>query len=255
MLLLQIPPATHSHHHSATIAAGSTDLTLSKSTSPIVTTVRPGGFLNYLVTVINSGPNDATNVRIVDDVPTSLLPVLDSLSFSYPFGVINCTLAGNRVACLVPLLRLGDSCAFVLRVTVRTDVTGDTISNTASCTSDSPELRPETNTGAHLPRTHICALVVVCVASPSLRARTDTWVITIDRGTSTTTSTITSTTTATGSTGITTSTPADTRANVAIRKNGPAVMLTGLSKGNAWRHTAPVPLTHSHAASTLSRHN
>ncbi|MEM3169447.1 MAG: hypothetical protein QW838_01595 [Candidatus Nitrosotenuis sp.] len=89
--------------------------------------------ISYTVTVVNSGPSDAANVIVTDDLPTgvSFNPEGTSPECSY--------LAENhRVTCNLPSLAADAQKTFIINVAVRSSAT-DSIINSASVSSDSSD--------------------------------------------------------------------------------------------------------------------
>jgi uncharacterized repeat protein (TIGR01451 family)/CSLREA domain-containing protein len=98
------------------------DLEISKADSPDPVTV--GDNLTYTITVINNGPDPATNVVVTDTLPSGVTFVSASPGCVHSAGVVTCNL-GNIPA--------GDSVTITIVVTVTAP---GTISNTATVTSD-----------------------------------------------------------------------------------------------------------------------
>jgi len=113
----------------------SADLTISKSATP--DPVDPTGAITYTITVVNNGSSDAQNVVVTDSLPTDV--TLDTIGA--PGGV--CTVAPAE--CTFPSVAAGDTVVVTITGTV-SDRAVDTIENTASVTSDTPDPTPGDNT-------------------------------------------------------------------------------------------------------------
>ena len=95
------------------------------------TSLKPGGTGTFNLEVTNNGPSDATNVKVIDDLPRGLTPVAP-----LPAG---CTSSGRRVTCLVGDLNLGHSQAIALTAKASTTlVGGQELKNVASAEADTP---------------------------------------------------------------------------------------------------------------------
>jgi len=119
------------------------DLSVAK-TGPAVATA--GTDVTYGIAVFNGGPDAAVNVRLADRVPEQTTFV----SLAQPQGW-TCTTpapgAGGDIACTRSELAVGERGSFTLVVRAAPTAAG-TISNTASITSDTPELAPSDNTSS-----------------------------------------------------------------------------------------------------------
>ncbi len=120
-----------------------TDLAIEKSASP--SPVTAGTQLLYTVTVTNNGPDDATGVTVVDNLPAGVTYVTDTDScVQGPPGTLTCSL-GNLAA--------GAVASFEIKVLVLAGLTATsgptTITNTATVSADQadPDL---TNNAASL---------------------------------------------------------------------------------------------------------
>ena len=119
------------------------DLSVAK-TGPAVATA--GTNLTYGITVFNGGPDAAVNVRLADRVPEQTTFV----SLAQPQGW-TCTTpapgAGGDIVCARSELAVGENGSFTLVLRAAPTAAG-TITNTASITSDTPELAPNDNTSS-----------------------------------------------------------------------------------------------------------
>lgn len=123
-------PANNSAEADATVGLPPIDLIINKSDT--VDAVTLGSTTDYVILVSNSGPSDATNVVVTDNLPSSglsyvshqLVPNQGSCSFPSP-GQLQCNL--GRV-------EPGSAAARRIIITMRADSKGD-VSNVASVTS------------------------------------------------------------------------------------------------------------------------
>ena len=101
------------------------DLQVTKSVSP--GTVAQGGTVFYTISVVNSGPSTATNVKITDTLPSQVALVSSTPSTgSCSTGPITCSLGD---------LASGDSATVTIEVVVNAAAPSDLV-NTGSATSD-----------------------------------------------------------------------------------------------------------------------
>lgn len=101
------------------------DLSISKTGSP--NPVTAGGTLTYTISVSNAGPNPATNVTVLDTLPTGLSNI------SAAGTGWGCTVSGLSVSCIKTSLAIG--AAPNITITAKAPSEGGTISNTASVTA------------------------------------------------------------------------------------------------------------------------
>jgi len=94
----------------------------------------PGTNLTYKLVVSNLGPSPAHNLVVSDPLPAGL-------SFVSARG---CTFASGRVICRIAEMDKGGSQTFTVTTRVRSSV-GDSVTNTASVTSDTPDPNPSNN--------------------------------------------------------------------------------------------------------------
>ena len=132
------------------------DLAVTKTGAP--SPVSAGGVLTYTVEVSNLGPADGQNVRLTDPLPDQLSNgeySLDSVTFQSWSGSLS-----------LGTLPAGGARTVVLRGTVRADA-AETIQNTVTITSDTPDPDPTNNTATELTPVNTAAdLAVTKIASP-----------------------------------------------------------------------------------------
>lgn len=113
--------------------AASADLSISKSDD--VDPIAAGGVLTYTITVDNLGPNDATNVRVFDSLPTGVSLISTSGCAEDPSGIGLCSLG---------MIPNGGSAQYTVAVTVdSTLANGTVLVNNASVTSDTNDPEPD----------------------------------------------------------------------------------------------------------------
>ncbi|RLK62375.1 CARDB domain-containing protein [Actinokineospora cianjurensis] len=101
-----------------------------------------GAPIVFAIEVSNGGPSDAQSVTLADTVPATV----GQLTVQTPVGT--CTLTGQDLACALGTVAAG---APPITVTVRgvlADGAGDTVSNTASVSSPTPEVDGSDNSGS-----------------------------------------------------------------------------------------------------------
>ncbi|MFD9791890.1 hypothetical protein ACFWXK_13165 [Streptomyces sp. NPDC059070] len=102
----------------------------------------PDGVYDYLITAVNHGPSQATDVTVTDELPESLVFVSSR---------DGCTARGRTITCgPLPKLGVGESHAWSVTVRLADDYDGDgsDITNSASVTSPTHDPRPENNTAS-----------------------------------------------------------------------------------------------------------
>jgi uncharacterized repeat protein (TIGR01451 family) len=129
-------PGNNAASASITPATPRADISVTKQavTSPIVA----GRAVQYLVTVTNNGPSDATGVTLTDPVPASLSGVTATSDAA------TCTVTGQNVSCPIGGLASGGSVQVRINGTLGSDASG-TLANTASATSTSTDPTPGNN--------------------------------------------------------------------------------------------------------------
>ncbi len=108
--------------------ARSVDLSITKTAS--TADVAAGAGLTFELTVTNTGPSDASNVVVTDNLP-------DGLTFDPATSAADCTASGQIVTCTTLTVAANTSASFVVGVIVDSTVTG-TLTNTAAVASDEP---------------------------------------------------------------------------------------------------------------------
>jgi uncharacterized repeat protein (TIGR01451 family) len=117
-------------------AAPSADLAITKSHSP--SSVTAGDTLTYTVKVTNNGPSDAQNVVASDTLSSDLTFVSTSGCTNDPNGAPTCNLG---------TIASGGSASYTITTTVNLGVlSGTTISNTATVSSDTSDPNSGNNT-------------------------------------------------------------------------------------------------------------
>lgn len=129
------------------------DISVIKTASP--TSVNPGGVLTYSLTVLNSGPSTAVNVRLTDMIP----PQLTGTEFSTNGGVSFMPWLGSLV---IGNMAAGESRIILIRGMVSPNATGNIV-NTATVFSDTPDPNPDNNTST----------VIVGILTPRCQAFVD----------------------------------------------------------------------------------
>ena len=103
---------------------GTADLSVSIVTAPYA---RPGMQFDYTITVTNNGPDAATNVQLTSPIPTG---------FTTKGNSGDCT---TDFPCVFPTLAAGESVEVTTGLCTPRNFDGDTVSVTASATSDTPD--------------------------------------------------------------------------------------------------------------------
>ena len=126
-------------------ATPSTDLSVGKGLSGALPT--SGNTLTFSVSVFNRGPNDAQNVVITDETPANATLVTAMQTSGSGFSCTGTT----TVTCTSPILKARDTAIFSFVYTAGS--AGSTITNTASATSDTPEINNADNSATDGPYT------------------------------------------------------------------------------------------------------
>ena len=128
-------------------------LSITKSCSP--TPVAPTGTVTCSVTVTNSGPSAAANVRVADTLDAGL-----SLSGTASGGGFNCTSApaNPRIVCTLASLPVGSATIDYSLAVSEDAAPGSSLPNSVTVTSDSTTPAPSHTTGASVS-------VVACTVS------------------------------------------------------------------------------------------
>ena len=129
----------------------------------------PGTTVNYLITVTNNGPADATNVVVLDNLPAGI-----------PAGAMTWTGNGtsgvDSISDTILLLANGDSAVYSVSIDVPSSYLGDLV-NTASATSDveDPDTTNNTSTDTDTinPQGKLVVDKVVNNATPNVGSNVD----------------------------------------------------------------------------------
>ncbi|MDN4471957.1 DUF7507 domain-containing protein [Demequina zhanjiangensis] len=121
-----------------TVVVERADLSLTKDDGLV--SITPGGELTYTLTVTNNGPNDATDVTVVDDWPSAQLIYVRSTPSQG-----TCGYGGSQVECDLGDLAVDESATIEITGRVRADATG-VIENTATVDAPQLDLVPGNNT-------------------------------------------------------------------------------------------------------------
>ena len=132
-------PAGGDTSTSRTPVLTSADLAVGK----VITSGPPvaGDTITFRVVVRNSGPSDASDVVMVDEVPEGI-----SQLTADPEGG-TCTISGSTVRCALGVLPTGDQTAITIAGVLSQDV-GDEITNTATASSTTNDPDPDDNTSS-----------------------------------------------------------------------------------------------------------
>jgi uncharacterized repeat protein (TIGR01451 family)/fimbrial isopeptide formation D2 family protein len=110
-------------------------------TEPVPATVNAGEDVEFTLTVTNTGPSDADNVVVADPA----VPGLVLTGFDAPDGWL-CSLTDGALACAGGTLADGASAEITVTATVESWVTVESLDNTATVASDTPDPVPGNNT-------------------------------------------------------------------------------------------------------------
>jgi gliding motility-associated-like protein/uncharacterized repeat protein (TIGR01451 family) len=106
-----------------------------------------GDEFEYEITVTNLGSNDANDVEITDDLPSSVTYISSRYTASVAGITVNTEVSGSRVRFLVPLLPAGSNIVFVIRVKANS-LNGENplnITNRVTVTSAEEDTNPSDN--------------------------------------------------------------------------------------------------------------
>ncbi len=124
-------------HDTSSVSIGIFDLALLKQLTPNHPPVLPGSNMNFVITVVNQGTEDAYRIQVVDTLP-------DGSTLVDPLWVNN----GNGTASLqtpIPFLAAGDSVEIFITLRVDDDYTGRSLVNYAEISEADNDQDP-TNT-------------------------------------------------------------------------------------------------------------
>ena len=139
-------PDTTNNTATTAVLAAITDLEITKEVDPA--TAIEGSAITYTLTVVNNGPDAATNVVVVDDLPADFTP--DSASFvvgdpDAPTAEGDCDIVGSQVTCDLGGMAVAEEA--VVEITGTVDATGD-LDNTATVSADQADPNTADNTSA-----------------------------------------------------------------------------------------------------------
>lgn len=139
-------------------AAESADLMVTKSDSPDPVTVRTP--LTYTITVLNFGPNPATDVRLVDRLPNSIIsPVVSTTAGS-------CRVRGRTVTCDLGTIGIGTAATTPIVTITATPTRAGRFTNSASVRSAVPDPHPGNDIATEVTRV-LPAQVATCAGQPA----------------------------------------------------------------------------------------
>lgn len=138
--------------------AKSADLMVTKSDSPDPVSVRTP--LTYTVTVLNLGPEPATNVRLVDRLPNSIIsPIVSTTAGS-------CKLRGRTVTCRLGTIGIGTNATTPTVTITATPTRPGRFTNSVSVRGAVPDPRPA-NDIATEPTRVLPVRVATCAGLPA----------------------------------------------------------------------------------------
>src|SRR2546429_500955 len=120
-------------------ATPSADLSIIKGVGS--SSVRSGDHVSFILSVSNSGPNDAVNVTVTDATPANAT-FFSAMQTSGPTPAFSCT-GNSTVTCTVAALAAGDRA--ILEFVYTAGTPGSTITNTATVSSDTTEVNSSDN--------------------------------------------------------------------------------------------------------------
>ena len=137
----QFDPNPNNDNSSASIYVLVADIHITKT----VDKNRPnvGDIVTFTVTVINDGPDNATNIQIQDLMPTGF----NNITITPSTGTYN----NNNGIWTIPQLNNGENATLTLSGTINSTIASQTITNTANLTNTRP-IRPHTK--QHSQRKH-----------------------------------------------------------------------------------------------------
>jgi uncharacterized repeat protein (TIGR01451 family) len=151
-----------------TVTAAQADLSVTKS-GPM--TVTAGTNLTYTITVKDNGPSDAQGVSLTDMVPSGTTFVSEKQTSGPMFMVSNPPpgSSGGTVSGTISQLSSGASATFVVVVNANaSDLSGSTISNTATVSTTTTDPTPGNNSATVTTSVRTSADVRVGITGPQL---------------------------------------------------------------------------------------
>ena len=121
------PIAANNTDRAPLLVAPIADLSITKTAN--VTTVAPGGTINYTIGVANAGPASSTGAIIVDELPEGL-----TVASATSSAVEGCTFTGRKVTCDAGEIIPSASFEILIVATVSKNRAGSTFVNTATLT-------------------------------------------------------------------------------------------------------------------------
>jgi uncharacterized repeat protein (TIGR01451 family) len=115
-----------------TAVARSADLSIDKSVS--ATSAAAGDTFNWVLDVVNHGPDTATNVAVSDTVPAAFQIVTVT-----PTGGLACTNTTSKVDCSAATMTNGATAKVTIQVRVVATAAAGAVTNTATVSSDTPD--------------------------------------------------------------------------------------------------------------------
>lgn len=135
-------PNEDNNSSSATIATDTdADLAITK-TGP--ESIQAGEIISWDITIVNNGPSDATNVEMMDPFPENV--TADSIDGLDPsVGSCGTPILGTSYDCNFDSVAAGETITFTVNAKVESDYDADTLSNTATVSSDTPDSSMDNN--------------------------------------------------------------------------------------------------------------
>jgi uncharacterized repeat protein (TIGR01451 family) len=157
-VLIPLPDTGSDGLAAANIIVGlSADLVV--TVTPSSTTAIVGGSVGYTVVVTNNGPSSATNFKLVDALPASVIFGVQAEKTGGPtFTLSN---SGNTVTDTIASLASGASATFTIVVDItQTTANATVISNTVTVSSDVPDSHTSDNTATATTTAHMTGIML-----------------------------------------------------------------------------------------------
>ena len=133
------PNPTNDSASTSTTVLTRADLVITKTSDADI--YKPSATIRYAITVVNSGPSDAQNVVVTDELPTTKQAV-------YVFDTGGCTKSGLTLTCNLGMIAAGGSKSF--NVYVKVKGSRGQVTNTASVASSTFDPRVADNSSARV---------------------------------------------------------------------------------------------------------